>query len=322
MARNAASAPFPRPQKSSMRSQFQLKKTGEKFRLSFYNADGKRIDICEVVAPYMERGVRTVSVKEVATALGLTPRAVIYRIEKGDLKGTRTANSYGVQEWRIYPNKEILEKLKQPNPSGTQTTGADLDFEPSHGDAVDAETVSFEEEQEQTGSWIDQERERMRILAEEITRPLIDTIRQQERVIEEQKRELRLLPDLEKKASEQDKAVELKQFEIEALNKQLQAIQARMDEIEKATAVVPEPAAEKAPEVSQEDELRAKAAELEELARKEQEEARQAQEKVVILEKELEQATSEAAKKLEVAQKELERLKRPWWVRLFSTPEE
>jgi hypothetical protein len=41
-------------------------------------------------------------------------------LEKGDLKGTRSPNPYGVNEWRIYPNKEILEKLKAGNGSQGQ----------------------------------------------------------------------------------------------------------------------------------------------------------------------------------------------------------
>lgn len=57
-------------------------------------------------------GIRTISVREAAEALDLSPRAVLYRREKGKLKGILVKNN-GVDEYRIYPNKEIIEGLKK-----------------------------------------------------------------------------------------------------------------------------------------------------------------------------------------------------------------
>jgi len=57
-------------------------------------------------------GIRTISVREAAEALDLSPRAVLYRREKGKLKGILVKNN-GIDEYRIYPNKEIIEGLKR-----------------------------------------------------------------------------------------------------------------------------------------------------------------------------------------------------------------
>ncbi|MBZ0188623.1 MAG: hypothetical protein K8F91_20425 [Candidatus Obscuribacterales bacterium] len=56
--------------------------------------------------------MKTISVREAAEALGLTTRAVLYRREKGQLKGILTKNN-GIDEYRIYPNKEIMEGLRR-----------------------------------------------------------------------------------------------------------------------------------------------------------------------------------------------------------------
>lgn len=173
--------------------------------------------------------MRTISVKEAAAALGVTPRAVIYRIEKGDLKGVQTPNPYGVKEWRIYPTKEIAQKLRL----GTDSQQIEeMNFQPDPVDAIDAETVGVESLPEpDKGASIDLERERFRIMAEEMIRPLVQTIREQERVIEDQGRQLKLLPDLQKRAEEERKAAELKELELVALNKQIAALQEEMSKV-------------------------------------------------------------------------------------------
>lgn len=83
------------------------------------------------------RGIvsRTISVKEAAAALGITPRAVTYRLEKGSLKGSLNKNEFGVPEWRIYPNKEILSGLN----TQSDVVNSPINFEPT--DVVEAESV-------------------------------------------------------------------------------------------------------------------------------------------------------------------------------------
>src|SRR5271166_1442517 len=56
--------------------------------------------------------MKTLSVKQVADVLGVSPRAVLKRLSNGQLKGTRRTNKYGVEEWWVYPNKEIRASLE------------------------------------------------------------------------------------------------------------------------------------------------------------------------------------------------------------------
>lgn len=83
--------------------------------------------------------MKTVSVKQVAEALDLTPRAVIYRLEKGQLKGTQQPNAFGKQEWRVYPTKEIVEGLKkqQSSENNADKEAGSFNFSPEDIDVVE-----------------------------------------------------------------------------------------------------------------------------------------------------------------------------------------
>lgn len=267
--------------------------------------------------------VRTVSVKEVAAALGVTPRAIIYKLEKGDLKGVRTPNPYGVNEWRIYPNKEIVEKLKAVSGSKGQASGQELNFEP--GEVVDAVTtesvpaVTTESlpavpaesvdaaitesapelaKEKDTDSDIIWMREgatsaevpgAFRAMIQECVRPLVERLEVQaqalsekDRIIEEQSRQLRLLPDYEK----MQRDVELKAYEAEALKKQLAAIEEEKQRIEQERVSAEEAASEANSKLQSTEALKA-----------------------------------EIQEQLQGMRKELERVKQPFWKRWFSTQE-
>ena len=89
---------------------------------------------------------KTISVKEAASALGITPRAVTYRLEKGQLKGTLNKNEFGVPEWRIFPNKEIMAGINSQVESTSPAAGAGpINFDP--GDVIEAESVDAEQEE-------------------------------------------------------------------------------------------------------------------------------------------------------------------------------
>jgi hypothetical protein len=183
---------------------------------------------------------RTISVKEAAAALGITPRAVTYRLEKGSLKGTLNKNEFGVPEWRIYPNKEILSGLN----SQTDVANSPINFEPT--DVIEAESVDSPEEP--TGPQENEQRfsNEFQAIVEQCVRPLVDEVKAQalalaekDRIIEEQNRQLRLLPDFQRqaeeerqRAEEERKAAELRALEIEALNKQVAAIEEQKRELE------------------------------------------------------------------------------------------
>jgi len=171
--------------------------------------------------------VRTISVKEAASALSITPRAVTYRLEKGSLKGTLTKNDFGVPEWRIYPNKEILKGLSE----NSAVQPGDTSFEPS--DVVEAEAVESTEKPD--GTQAGEQRAftaEFQTIVEQCVRPLVEEVKAQalalaekDRIIDEQGRQLRLLPDLRRQAEDESKAAELRALEIEALKKQIDAIE-------------------------------------------------------------------------------------------------
>ncbi len=185
---------------------------------------------------------RTISVKEAAAALGITPRAVTYRLEKGQLKGTLNKNEFGVPEWRIYPNKEIMAGLNS-QPETTTTTGP-INFEPE--DVVEAESVDAPDGPEAATQTEPRFATEFQSLVEQCVRPLVEEVKAQalalaekERIIEDQKRQLRLLPDFQRQAEqerqhaeEERKAAELRALEIEALNRQIAAMEEQKRELE------------------------------------------------------------------------------------------
>lgn len=241
--------------------------------------------------------MRTVTVKEAADALGLTTRAIISRLSKGDLKGTQKNNAYGVKEWRIYPTKEIAQKLKLDQESDV----ADNNFPPLE-DAIDAEAVIEEDEAYSHQSWIAEERSRLQELAkdmlgpltQELMAPLLQTIRDQERQIQDQSRQLKLLPDFEKQAEAERKAAQLKALEAEALAKQIEALQEKNAEAEKAkeqVTLLEETLAER---------QLATEAEMEKLKAEK--------------ESELKAVTEQ----LSALSQTLNEMKRPWWQKMFG----
>lgn len=223
--------------------------------------------------------MRTISVKEAAAALGITPRAVTYRLEKGQLKGSLTKNDFGVPEWRIYPNKQILQGLNEPpSDEGPEQTS----FEPNDVvDVVSVESSSPGQQSEQGQATAFPPG--FQAMVEQCVRPLVEEVKAQavelaekDRIIEEQSRQLRLLPDLQKQAEierkhaeEERKAAELRAMEVEALNKQIAAIEAEKEQ------------------------LLAKANEA-----------------------------SALANDLLILKNKVEDLQKPWWKKLFGSPEE
>ncbi len=178
--------------------------------------------------------MKTISVKEAAEALGVTPRAIQYKLQNGELKGTRSKNQYGVAEWRVWPNKEIAEALGKIQGTNREDE-VQVNFAPS---SEPVETVEVYTEQteiaDQPSSWRQIEMERLEVMAEKLVKPLAERIetqavalQEQARMIEEQNRQLRLLPDLQKQAEDERKAAVMKALEVEALRKQILALEER-----------------------------------------------------------------------------------------------
>ncbi len=234
--------------------------------------------------------VRNLSVKEVADVLGISARAVLKRLNNDQLRGTRRSNKFGVEEWSVYPNKEIRAALEAAGKidifEAEYVTATETESVPVDADETDSDEVS----DERSRGWYIEEREKVRIIAEEMVRPLSLRIEQQavalnekDRIIEEKDRQLKLLPDFEKQAEKERKAAELKALEAEALKKQIAAL-----EIEKQEA----------------DAAKERAAELE-----------KALEQLKAEKAEKEQAVEQ---KLAAVQQQLEKLQQPWYKKIFG----
>jgi hypothetical protein len=189
--------------------------------------------------------MKTLTVKQVAECLGVSPRAVIKRLNNEQLKGTRRPNKYGVEEWWVYPNKEIRAALES---AGKSDILIDDGVSPADAEVVDVETENFspdqddqvnEEETETPQATF--ERVKGSAIAEELWNNIIGKFvgQLQERdmligemrsEIAEKDRQLKLLPDLQKQAEKERKEAELYALEGEALKKQISALQEQIDE--------------------------------------------------------------------------------------------
>jgi septal ring factor EnvC (AmiA/AmiB activator) len=193
--------------------------------------------------------VKTISVKEAAEALGVSTRAVQYKLQNGDLKGTRSKNQYGVAEWRVWPNKEISEALSQKQGIKSEESADAINFSPNESETIEAEEVAYNEGEEvfdEPSNWRQVEMERLEVMAEKLVKPLAErleaqavALREQEKIIEDQQRQLRLLPDLQKQAETERKAAEIGLLENEALKKQITALEeAKVEKVDSLQAQV------------------------------------------------------------------------------------
>jgi hypothetical protein len=178
--------------------------------------------------------MKTISVKQAAELLGVTTRTVQYKLQNGDLKGNRAKNQFGVLEWRVYPNKEIQQAAASKSADVPENTKLDFQPDAEYADTIDAEEVSYDapSEADAPSSWRDIEMERLEIMAEKIMKPLMErleaqtvTLTEQQKLIEDQKRQLLLLPDFQKQAAEERQTAQNRSFEVEALRKQVEALE-------------------------------------------------------------------------------------------------
>ena len=258
--------------------------------------------------------MKTISVRDAATALGITNRAVLYRREKGQLKGQLIKNDHGVPEYRIYPNKEIIEGLKRigsPLIANEASQEADIvEVQTVFTPGDDVQDIGIESEDAEgtftakPGDWTDPARAGAGGAAEELWSNLInrflEKLEEKDQLIgvmrtelADKDRQLKLLPDLEKKAEEERKWAELRALEAAALQKQIEAMQAEKEESLNAQQKVEE--LERQMEL-----LRAEEAEkLEHL--KAQKEAHE----------------TAIQKQLAAVTEELQQMRKPWWKKWF-----
>lgn len=163
-----------------------------------------------------------ISVKEAAEVLGLDERSVRERLINGQLKGEK--RSVGLREkWFVHAASVEVSAGKHQV----------FDATPDDDIPIDAETVDAENAAPPpANAWLDEERRRVKMLAEEMIQPLLHTIREQERALQDKDRQLRLLPDLQKQAEQERKAAEVRALEVEALKKQIAALEEQRLELE------------------------------------------------------------------------------------------
>lgn len=166
---------------------------------------------------------RYFSVEETAQLLGTTDRTVRRMLSSGRLAGSQHMDK-GKLVWRVHASKEILEKI--PSADNEEAiidvvdTNEELDFKPD----------DFEEK-----TWHSKAQTQTSAMAEqfwnELASKFMERIEVKDQVIgslkqelDEKDRQLRLLPDLQKQAEAERKAAELKALEVEALKKQIAAL--------------------------------------------------------------------------------------------------
>lgn len=165
----------------------------------------------------------------------LDERSIRERLINGQLKGEK--KNVGLREkWFVYSGSVEAARSKDSSLAAETGTFEDvtIESEPVEQNFDPGVTDDQRPQQEIDDDWIEMNRDRVKVLAEEIVKPLMEKIEnqaevifEQKRTISEQDRQLRLLPDLQKQAEERAKDAELKHVEAEALKKQIEALETR-----------------------------------------------------------------------------------------------
>ncbi len=257
----------------------------------------------------------------------MTPRGVVQRLNRGQLKGNKKLNQFGVSEWQVYANREILMAMEAKKSSASGAL-SEQSFAPDADYTMNAEDIEVSGEYsvaDAPRNWRDVEMARLEVLAEKLVKPLAERLeaqaaelREKERLLEEKERQLRLLPDLEKRAEEERKEAELRALEVEALKKQIMALEEVKQESESKLAALEE-------ERRTADEAQLKVQELEkamsELREIDEANRRAGEEELERIKAEKEAEAQAVQEKLSGLTAKLEDLQRPWWKKLFSSPQ-
>lgn len=293
------------------------------------------------------------SVKEAAEALRLDERSVRERLTNGTLKGEK--KMMGLREkWFVYKGaidsalgkqdnldpsspdpavataqQEMPSDQKAQTSIGNQATNLEASY---ITDAVVTEVPEARTNPSDTPrfAWYADDKKNLESLVETFIKPLVDKVaaqeqdlaaklnilQQQEETIKDQRRQLLLLPDLEKERKE----LELKELEMIAIQKQMAAV---ADEKAKALATKE---AEVVSLLKRAEEERVVADEVKKLAESRATQIQGLTQHIAAVEEEkqiLEARAAEAAKlahDLESLKKTVEELKQPWWKKFFSVP--
>jgi hypothetical protein len=175
---------------------------------------------------------RYLSVEETAELLGTTDRTVRRMLNSGRLSGSQHLDK-GKMVWRVHATKDILQKLE-----GSYAASS-LVSDDAAVDLLDAEIDDSNETElaSPRGEWTAEARTNASSAVDQFWNQISDRfiekleakdqlIGQMQNKIEEKDRQLRLLPDFEKRAEDERKANELKELEVIALKKHLELLEA------------------------------------------------------------------------------------------------
>jgi len=286
--------------------------------------------------------VRTLTVKETAKVLGVSVRTIQNRLATNELSGKRITNQYGTSEWRVWPNKEITEKLKDFQLDEVSTDGPSEEFRGGDSSAVlEAESVEvdrnyFEETQAPITTII---REMSQQFAEQLSKEKQINLQLQYE-LKEKDVQLKLLPDFQKQAEDRRLEAETKELEAIALAKQIEAMKtmaaekavdlARLNQLETETL----PSLERQLEqerLQRERALEEAASKLSALenGKREAEEAKakleeSLQSEIARLRDEKDDQAKAIESKFDALNQKLEELKKPqasWWKKLLGSSE-
>jgi DNA repair exonuclease SbcCD ATPase subunit len=286
--------------------------------------------------------VRTLTVKETAKVLGVSVRTIQNRLATNELSGKRITNQYGTSEWRVWPNKEITEKLKDFQLDEVSTDGPSEEFQGGDSSAVlEAESVEvdrnyFEETQAPITTII---REMSQQFAEQLSKEKQINLQLQYE-LKEKDVQLKLLPDFQKQAEDRRLEAETKELEAIALAKQIEAMKtmaaekavdlARLNQLETETL----PSLERQLEqerLQRERALEEAASKLSALenGKREAEEAKakleeSLQSEIARLRDEKDDQAKAIESKFDALNQKLEELKKPqasWWKKLLGSSE-
>ena len=286
--------------------------------------------------------MRTLTVKETAKVLGVSVRTIQNRLATNELSGKRITNQYGTSEWRVWPNKEITEKLKDFQLDEVSTDGPSEEFQGGDSSAVlEAESVEvdrnyFEETQAPITTII---REMSQQFAEQLSKEKQINLQLQYE-LKEKDVQLKLLPDFQKQAEDRRLEAETKELEAIALAKQIEAMKtmaaekavdlARLNQLETETL----PSLERQLEqerLQRERALEEAASKLSALenGKREAEEAKakleeSLQSEIARLRNEKDDQAKAIESKFDALNQKLEELKKPqasWWKKLLGSSE-
>jgi hypothetical protein len=211
------------------------------------------------------------------------------------------------EKWFMYRGEldRQIERLRILRPQERSSTkGMDAVFESE--ETAEAQTVDAQSVEVESGN---RASEKISIAIDEVLSKLTEQFSKQlntekeviftlKRELEEKDRQLRLLPDFQKQAEDERKAAELKELEALALRKQIAALQAEQDEVDRARS------------------------KIEELEKVLVESKQQAQEEIERLKEEKEAQSKAVQEQLLALTATVQDLKKPWWKKLFSAPED